>query len=225
MGFVKLRAISDEDFKAEIKKQESERLAKIEENKRRAEAALLAEKLQKEKEEKYKSLVEKAKELYENNDLVNAQAICIEAAALCPEYTLHISIKELIDLKVQQIEKEKIEKEKQQQAQAEQEQRKADRLAAGLSFLLEKKVGNDELKITELSNGVGRINQFLKKNTDYAITDSDTKALGEWLKLLPKPTKKADKREYEGFDSKSWNGIKTLFGEGFAKQWFDELNK
>ena len=224
MGFVKLRAISDEDLKAEIKKQESERLAKIEETKRQAEAALQAEKIQKEKEEKYKSLVEKAKELYGNNDIENALTVCVEAAELCPDFTLHKSIKELIDLKIKQIETDKQTKVAEQQAQAELEKRKADRIAAGLSFLLEKKVGIDELKITELSNGVGRINQFLKKNIDYVITDNDKTAVRDWLKLLPKPTKKADKREYEDFGSKSWNGIKTLFGETFAKQIFEGLN-
>ena len=223
MGFVKLRAISDEDLKAEIKKQESERLAKIEETKRQAEAALQAEKIQKEKEEKYKSLVEKAKELYGNNDIENALTVCVEAAELCPDFTLHKSIKELIDLKIKQIETDKQTKVAEQQAQAELEKRKADRIAAGLSFLLEKKVGIDELKITELSNGVGRINQFLKKNIDYVITDNDKTAVRDWLKLLPKTTKKADKREYEDFGSKSWNGIKTLFGETFAKQIFEGL--
>lgn len=223
MGFVKLRAISDEDLKAEIKKQESERLAKIEETKRQAEAALQAEKIQKEKEEKYKSLVEKAKELYGNNDIENALTVCVEAAELCPDFTLHKSIKELIDLKIKQIETDKQTKVAEQQAQAELEKRKTDRIAAGLSFLLEKKVGIDELKITELSNGVGRINQFLKKNIDYVITDNDKTAVRDWLKLLPKPTKKADKREYEDFGSKSWNGIKTLFGETFAKQIFEGL--
>ncbi len=224
MGFVKLRAISDEDFKTELKKQESIRLAKIEENKRQAEAILQADKLQKEKEEKYKSLVTKAQELYESNDIENAQIACEESAKLCPNLTHHKSIKELIELKIKQMEADKQAKIAAQQAIAEQEQRKADRLAAGLSFLLEKKVGIDELKISELSNGVGRINQFLKKNADYVITGKDKNAVGEWLKLLPKPTKKADKREYEDFSSKSWKFLINIFSDNIVTQWFNEFN-
>lgn len=110
-----------------------------------------------------------------------------------------------------------------QQAQAEQEQRKADRLAAGLAFLLEERVDGKGLKIQELSNGISRINQFLNKNKGYEITDRDKDAVGEWLKKLPKPTKKAEKKEYEEFVSKSWQQMSKLFGPETAKQWFEEI--
>jgi exonuclease VII large subunit len=134
-------------------------------------------------------------------------------------------------LEQQRLEEERREREEQerqmilaaQQAQAEQEQRKADRLAAGLAFLLEERVDGKGLKIQELSNGISRINQFLGKNKGYEITDSDKDAVGEWLKILPKPTKKAEKKEYEEFASKSWQQISSLVGPETAKQWFEEI--
>ncbi|MBR5373088.1 MAG: TIGR03986 family CRISPR-associated RAMP protein [Paludibacteraceae bacterium] len=124
--------------------------------------------------------------------------------------------------------REREEKERQmrlaaEQAQAELEQRKADRLAAGFSFLLEERVDGNGLKIQELSTGVNRINQFLMKNAGYAITDNDKNAVSEWLKKLPQPTKKADKKEYENFDSKSWKQIASFVGQDTAQQLFSEI--
>lgn len=109
--------------------------------------------------------------------------------------------------------------------QAEIAARQVQRLEAGLSFLVETKVNSNELKISELSKGVSRINNFLQKNVDYKISDKDKDVLLKWLKKLPLPTKKADKNEYENIDSKSWICLKEVFGEDTTTRWYHELSR
>jgi CRISPR-associated protein (TIGR03986 family) len=97
------------------------------------------------------------------------------------------------------------------------------KLNAGFSFLLEKKVGSDDLKIFEIANGIGRITKFLRQYPDYLITESDKEALHEWLLKLPCPTKKREIKEYCSMDSKSWMSIFHWIGEEEAKAWFAEI--
>lgn len=110
----------------------------------------------------------------------------------------------------------------------EERQRIADnavkKLNAGLSFLLEKKVGNeDELKIAVLSNGVDRIAKFLKKHSEYKISEGDKDAIREWLHSLPRPNKKNDLKDFTSFESHSWRKISEWIGQELAEQWFKEL--
>jgi CRISPR-associated protein (TIGR03986 family) len=93
----------------------------------------------------------------------------------------------------------------------------------GLSFLLKQKVNGNGLLISELSNGVGRINQFLKKFPDFALSDIDKKTIEQWLKTIPKPTKKADLRDYEDINGKSWSRVAELVGSDLATRWFNEI--
>ena len=110
----------------------------------------------------------------------------------------------------------------------EERQRIADnaekKLNAGLSFLLEKKVGNeDELKIAVLSNGVDRIAKFLKKHSEYKISEGDKEAIREWLHSLPRPSKKNDLKDFTSFESHSWRKISGWIGQELAEQWFRKL--
>lgn len=111
----------------------------------------------------------------------------------------------------------------------EEQQRIADnaakKLNAGLAFLTEKKANANELKITELSNGIVRITKFLKQNSNYNLTETDKCELQKWLQLIPKPTKKGELKELCSYDSKSWQNIIKWVGEDVARSWFEEKIK
>jgi hypothetical protein len=95
------------------------------------------------------------------------------------------------------------------------------RLEAGLSFLLDLKADRPELKLTDFSEGVKRIGQFLKKNTGYTLVPNDDNVLQTWLHTIPVPTKKKDVAEFVSFESNSWKLIRTWVGEDKASQWFE----
>lgn len=99
------------------------------------------------------------------------------------------------------------------------------RLNVGLSFLLERKVNSDDLKIDLLGNGIKRIKDFLKKNKEYTLSDSDKAAIREWIAQLPRPTKKADLKDLESFESNSWKAITSFIGEPEAMLAYNKLNK
>ena len=94
----------------------------------------------------------------------------------------------------------------------------------GLSFLLRQRVDGKGLMISELSKGVGRIDQFLKKYPDYTIEDEDKAVIKQWLMSIPQPTKKADLRDFEDINSKSWQQISKLVGPDTATRWYQDLN-
>lgn len=125
---------------------------------------------------------------------------------------------------VKQKRQEKLAQEKINQEQeliAENRKRKLD---AGLSFLLEQKVGNEnELKIAVLSNGVDRIAKFLKKHSEYKISEGDKETIKEWLHSLHRPSKKNDLKDFTSFESHSWRKISEWIGQELAEQWFREL--
>lgn len=97
------------------------------------------------------------------------------------------------------------------------------RIQNGLSFLTDKNI-NGEYKITTIANGSGRIEQFLKKNKDYVISNRDKDIVKEWFGILKDQTmKNNDRRDFQNYDGKSWNKIRQIFGEESAQQWFNEI--
>lgn len=223
MGFVKLSSISDEKMFQFIQnrkieeerrlKEEQERIRLEEEKKQREENERLEQiRLQKEAEEKkkrefherieqYDSLIKATEELFSNQKYNEALQSAQEASDLYPEGEKHTILINEISIILN----------------------KAKRLNAGLSFLLEKKMTSDDLKIDELSNGIKRVKQFIEKNS-VVLNDSDVSNFHKWLGVLPKPTKKSEIKEYSDFNSKSWVLIAEIFDANVAKQWFEELN-
>ena len=99
------------------------------------------------------------------------------------------------------------------------------KLNAGLSFLLETKANSDELKISLLSQGVSRINDFLKKNKEYNLTENDVESIQTWLLKLKYPTKKSDVNDFKSFDGKSWKYLAGIVGRETAETWHSKLNQ
>jgi hypothetical protein len=99
------------------------------------------------------------------------------------------------------------------------------KLNAGLSFLLETKANSDELKISLLSQGISRINDFLKKNKEYNLTENDVESIQTWLLKLKYPTKKSDVNDFKSFDSKSWKYLAGIVGKETAENWHSKLNQ
>lgn len=95
----------------------------------------------------------------------------------------------------------------------------------GLSFLLKQRVDGKGLLLAEFSKGVGRISQYLNKYSGYTITDEDKKILKLWLESIPKPTKKADLRDFENVNGASWSKIAQFVGRDTATIWFNEIVK
>lgn len=223
MGFVKLKPISDEEVekrRQEVERREQERLAEIQQNK---EAEEREKRKAEERQTLYNTLIAEVKELEKTEKYEDALAKAIEAKELLPNgRDLEFLISQ-IQYKIDEITATREAEEARQLELQQIEANKQKRLEAGLVFLLERKVDSDELKISELSNGIKRIRQFLDKNSGYSLTESDKNSMCDWLKKLPIPTKKAEKKEYEDFGAKSWKQISDLFGEKLAKQWYDEL--
>ncbi len=93
----------------------------------------------------------------------------------------------------------------------------------GLSFLLKQRVDGNGLLISDMPNGVGRINQFLKKYPNYVFSDNDKSTIEQWLKAIPVPTKKANLKDFNDINGKSWQQISKFVGSDTASQWFHEI--
>lgn len=93
----------------------------------------------------------------------------------------------------------------------------------GLDFLLKQRVDGNGLLISELSKGIDRINQFLKKMPCYVITNGDKITIKKWLDTIPKPTKKSELRDFEDKNGKSWSRLSELVGSDMASNWFKEI--
>lgn len=180
------------------------------------------EALSKERHRKYVQLVEQAKTALDLSDFVCVRTLLSEAKDFTADYseidTISDSLRK-IEYEIES-EKQRLENEQEQQRIAEGKRQK---LEAGLSFLLETYVNTGELKLKELSAGVKRVSKFIKQNAAYVLTESDMAAFHNWLTQIPAPTKKADKKEYEDFSSKTWKQISELVGEDTARQWFEEI--
>ena len=216
MGFVKLRPVSDE----EIKKAEEERIYKLQHAEEIRQAQLAAEKLRqaqelqaaKEHEEqvaKYKSLIEKATILYNEDNINEAKTLCDEAERMFPQMTSHLSLKTMIEGKLHQIEFENQQKVK---AEVEQQER-----AAKNAISLKDKITN----ATRIGTLCGNVETWLKYGNKFS--DEDKSAFFDKLKEISQTLKSKDLKAFKDF--KSWKKIVDLFGEDVAKEWFDKLTK
>lgn len=216
MGFVKLRPVSDE----EIKKAEEERIYKLQHAEEIRQAQLAAEKLRqaqelqaaKEHEEqvaKYKSLIEKATTLYNEDNINEAKTLCDEAERMFPQMTLHLSLKTMIESKLHQKEFENQQKVK---AEVEQQER-----AAKNAIPLKDKITN----ATRIGTLCGNVETWLKYGNKFS--EDDKAAFFDKLKEISQTLKSKDLKAFKDF--KSWKKIVDLFGEDVAKEWFDELTK
>lgn len=216
MGFVKLRPVSDE----EIKKAEEERIYKLQHAEEIRQAQLAAEIIRQEQERqaakeyeervaKYKSLVEKATTLYNEDNINEAKTLCDEAERMFPQMTLHLSLKTLIEGKHRQKEFENQQKVK---AEIEQQER-----AAKNAIPLKDKITN----ATRIGTLCGNVETWLKYGNKFS--EDDKAAFFDKLKEISQTLKSKDLKAFKDF--KSWKKTVDLFGEDVAKEWFVKLTK
>ncbi|MBO5699232.1 MAG: TIGR03986 family CRISPR-associated RAMP protein [Bacteroidaceae bacterium] len=97
---------------------------------------------------------------------------------------------------------------------------KAEDRAKGLSLLL--KCNNKSvLNISTLSEGIKRIDQFLKKHKPYTFTLDDSNYMKEWLHAIPVPKNKKEQADFKSFEGASWKRLCEWFGKDVVKEWFD----
>ena len=115
----------------------------------------------------------------------------------------------------------KEEQEQKEKEVADLQKRREERQSAGLSFLLEKRVDKDELKIVDFAKGVKRVKDFMRKNQGYIISEADTRNFKSWISIIVSMKNK----DMKSMESNSWKLVSSWFGQDLAQQWFDEIVK
>lgn len=216
MGFVKLRALSDEEVRnaekirvLEQQRAEAIRQAEIEAEKLRREQEIQKAKEREENLQKYKSLIEQIIKLNESEKLDEAKALCDEAASLCPDLTEHIMYRDVLAGKIRIRE---IENAAAQKLVEEQQER-----AAKNAIPLKDKISN----ATRIGTLCGNVETWLKYGNKFS--EDDKAAFFDKLKEISQTLKSKDLKAFKDF--KSWKKTVDLFGEDVAKEWFVKLTK
>jgi hypothetical protein len=216
MGFVKLRALSDEEVRnaekirvLEQQRAEAIRQAEIEAEKLRREQEIQKSKEREENLQKYKSLIEQIIKLNESEKLDEAKALCDEAASLCPDLTEHIMYRDVLAGKIRIRE---IEDAAAQKLVEEQQER-----AAKNAVPLKDKISN----ATRIGTLCGNVETWLKYGNKFS--EDDKAAFFDKLKEISQTLKSKDLKAFKDF--KSWKKTVDLFGEDVAKEWFVKLTK
>ena len=216
MGFVKLRALSDEEVRnaekirvLEQQRAEAIRQAEIAAEKLRREQEIQKAKEREENLQKYKSLIEQIIKLNESEKLDEAKALCDEAASLCPDLTEHIMYRDVLAGKIRIREMEKAAAQKLVEEQQER--------AAKNAVPLKDKISN----ATRIGTLCGNVETWLKYGNKFS--EDDKAAFFDKLKEISQTLKSKDLKAFKDF--KSWKKTVDLFGEDVAKEWFDKLAK
>lgn len=216
MGFVKLRALSDEEVRnaekmrvLEQQRAEAIRQAEIEAEKLRREQKIQKAKEREENLQKYKSLIEQIIKLNESEKLDEAKALCDEAASLCPDLTEHVMYRDVLAGKIRIREMEDAAAQKLVEEQQER--------AAKNAVPLKDKISN----ATRIGTLCGNVETWLKYGNKFS--EDDKAAFFDKLKEISQTLKSKDLKVFKDF--KSWKKTVDLFGEDVAKEWFDKLTK
>ena len=210
MGFVKLRALSEEDLRreqeAELQRREAEKQAALEEERQRIEAEAQLQKEKEEKELHYKTLLEQG-EMAEKANLIEEALKC-----LCEAQSLfaHDDIAERIDVLKQKMEASKLEMEVAQNQQLEAEQRRQ-----SYAVPLAEKIANAN-KLTTMFGGV---KSWMKNNEVTALSEADKQALYDRIKAIVETMKRREREKLKGFGG----DLDALVGHDTAAQWFNEI--
>ena len=210
MGFVKLRALSEEDLRreqeAELRRREAEKQVALEEERQRIEAEAQLQKEKEEKELRYKTLLEQG-EMAEKANLLEAALKCLyEAQSLF----VHDDIAERIDVLKQKMEAAKLEMEVAQNQQIEAEQRRQ-----SYAVPLAEKIANAG-KLTTMFGGV---KSWMKNNEVTALSEADKQALYDRIKAIVEAMKPREREKLKGFGG----DLDALVGHDTAAQWFNEI--
>lgn len=214
MGFVKLRAISDEELRQlEVKRAEEQHRRELE-----RQAELEAECLRKEKEEqerkqlqeqedKYKVLVSEGDNLYVANSVEEALNKYLEAKSIFPE---KFDLDKTIDELKQQVAVIQQSKEIEARKLQESEERKKSNLIP-----LSEKIANAQ----KLPTLYGNVKQWMKQNGVDLLSDKDREALYSKIKDIVASMKDRERTAMKGLGK----DLDMLVGSDTAQKWFNEI--
>lgn len=214
MGFVKLRAISDEELRQlEVKRAEEQHRRELE-----RQAELEAECLRKEKEEqerkqlqeqedKYKVLVSEGDNLYVANSVEEALNKYLEAKSIFPE---KFDLDKTIDELKQQVAAIQQSKEIEARKRQESEDRKKSNLIP-----LSEKIANAQ----KLPTLYGNVKQWMKQNGVDLLSDEDRGVLFCKIKEIVGSMKDRERTAMKGLGK----DLDMLVGSDTAQKWFNEI--
>jgi hypothetical protein len=214
MGFVKLRAISDEELRQlEVKRAEEQHRRELE-----RQAELEAECLRKEKEEqerkqlqeqedKYKVLVSEGDNLYVANSIEEALTKYQKAKSIFPQ---KFDLDKTIDELKQQVAAIQQSKEIEARKRQESEDRKKSNLIS-----LSEKIANAQ----KLPTLYGNVKQWMKQNGVDLLSDKDREALYSKIKDIVASMKDRERTAMKGLGK----DLDMLVGSDTAQKWFNEI--
>ncbi len=216
MGFVKLRALSEEEVKhleeerqAERQRKEQERLAELEANRIKAEEDARAQREKEERQELYTQAIAEVKRLENAERYEDALCLFQSASEKFPECEqLGVNV-DLLKEKVKLIQ-EKRAIEKRQQEEAEQK-----RLENAIP--LSEKIA----KVQKLPTLYGNVKQWMKQNGFDVLSEKD---LGVLLQKIQEIVNGMKEKERKGLKSLG-KDLDLLVGSDTATKWFKEIVK
>ena len=216
MGFVKLRALSEEEVKhleeerqAERQRKEQERLAELEANRIKAEEDARAQREKEERQELYTQAIAEVKQLENAERYEDALSLFQSAREKFPECEqLGVNV-DLLKEKVKLIQ-EKRAIEKRQQEEAEQK-----RLENAIP--LSEKIA----KVQKLPTLYGNVKQWMKQNGFDVLSEKD---LGVLLQQIQEIVNGMKEKERKGLKSLG-KDLDLLVGSDTATKWFKEIVK
>ena len=216
MGFVKLRALSEEEVKhleeerqAERQRKEQERLAELEANRIKAEEDARAQREKEERQELYTQAIAEVKQLENAERYEDALSLFQSASEKFPECEqLDVNV-DLLKERVKSIQ-EKRAIEKRQQEEAEQK-----RLENAIP--LSEKIA----KVQKLPTLYGNVKQWMKQNGFDVLSEKD---LGVLLQKIQEIVNGMKEKERKGLKSLG-KDLDLLVGSDTATKWFKEIVK
>jgi len=210
MGFVKLRALSEEALRreqeAELQRREAEKQAALEEERQRIEAEAQLQKEKEEKELRYKNLLEQGEMAEKANLLEEALKYFSEAQTIF----FHDELSEKIIVLKEKAETTKLKMEVLQNQQLEAEQR---RIAYAVP--LEDKIAN----ASKFPTLFGNVKSWMKNNEVIELTPSDKQVLHDKIKVMVESMKRKERDKMKSFGG----DLDALIGRETAIQWFNEI--
>ena len=236
MGFVKLRALSEEDMKrleenrqAERQRKEQERLAELEAIRIKAEEAA---KEQREKEDRKKQFEQSLAEIKHLVDAEQFEDAWSKYQSLCdafPEQKQTTIDVDYLKGKATQMQTERALKENAERQEQERLQAQKEKVEGGLSKLLNEKYefGPNEgnYKVTSFKVCAQKVSSWMNAASVAKVPIEQQSALFDTVKRLIANPDKKEKIKWNDFNNSAWLQISKFVGSDTASQWLEEITK
>lgn len=220
MGFVRLRLLSEDEIleKEQIQKM---RFEKIEQLRRQEEEIKQKEFELQENRNKYRALVQEAKECEERGDKSEALSKYRAAATIYPNGGLHEApIHEIESFLQSQLEREELKKQN-EEAERERLQKQQEFVDGGLAFLAEEREGKFVVK--DLKMAVSRTESWLKKSGYQYVPMDQEEILIQTLIRLYRTEKKRDLKRWEKVSEGNWKSVSKIVSEERIQEIFNAV--